>query len=74
MIGVNDVTTEVFTVADAQAVEDFAVANGVGMLSMWSLQRDNPGTPGQVSGSTSGLSDPAYSFSNIFNDYGAAVI
>jgi hypothetical protein len=74
MIGVNDVTTEVFTVADAQAVEDFAVANGVGMLSMWSLQRDNPGTPGQVSGSTSGLSDPAYSFSNVFNDYGAVVI
>ena len=74
MIGVNDVTTEVFTVADAQAVEDFARANGLGMLSMWSLLRDNPGTPGQVSDSTSGLSDPAYSFSNVFNDYGSVVI
>ena len=31
MLGVNDVTTEVFTLADAQAVEDYARAKGVGM-------------------------------------------
>ena len=72
MIGVNDVTTEVFTVADAQALLKFAAANGVGELSMWSLLRDLPGTPGQVTESTSGLLDPAYSFSKVFNVYGAA--
>ncbi|PRC52785.1 hypothetical protein C6A85_57145, partial [Mycobacterium sp. ITM-2017-0098] len=33
MIGVNDVLTEVFTVADAQALENFARAKGMGMLS-----------------------------------------
>jgi hypothetical protein len=73
MIGVNDVTTEIFTLADAQALEDFAVAKGVGELSMWSTQRDLPGTPGQVTDYTSGLTVPAYSFSKIFNDYGTAV-
>jgi hypothetical protein len=70
MLGVNDVTSEVFKVADAQALEDFARTKGIGMLSMWSLLRDNPGTLGSVSESTSGLSDAAGSFSNVFNDYG----
>jgi chitinase len=70
MLGVNDVTSEVFKVADAQALEDFARTKGIGMLSMWSLLRDNPGTFGAVSESTSGLSDPSGSFSNVFNDYG----
>lgn len=70
MLGVNDVTTEVFTVADAQALEDFARANGIGMLSMWQVLRDTPGTLGQASTGASGLSDPQGSFSNVFNDYG----
>lgn len=48
MLGVNDVITEVFTVSDAQALEDFARANGVGMLSMWQVLRDTPGTLGQA--------------------------
>lgn len=59
MLGVNDVTTEVFTVSDAQALEDFARANGVGMLSMWQVLRDTPpGTLGQATTGASGLSDP----------------
>ena len=29
-----------FTVADAKALEDFARSKGMGMLSMWSIQRD----------------------------------
>ena len=70
MIGVNDVLTEVFTVADAQTLEDFARAQGVGMLSMWSVTRDTPGTLGQASPTASGLSVPAGSFSNVWNDYG----
>jgi len=70
MIGVNDVTSEVFKPSDAQALEDFARAKGIGMLSMWSITRDTPGTLGQASATASGVSDPAGSFSNIWNDYG----
>lgn len=70
MLGVNDVVTEIFGVADAQALEDFSRTKGIGMLSMWSLLRDNPGTLGQVSEAASGLINVANSFSKIFNDYG----
>lgn len=70
MLGVNDVVTEIFGVADAQALEDFARTKGMGMISMWSLLRDNPGTLGQVSEAASGLSNPSNSFSDIFRDYG----
>ncbi|UXA16212.1 cellulase family glycosylhydrolase [Mycobacterium sp. SMC-4] len=70
MIGVNDVTTEVFTVADAHALEDFARVHGIGMLSMWSVTRDNPGTPGQATNNASGIDAPAGAFSGVWNDYG----
>ncbi len=70
MLGVNDVITEVFTVSDAQALEDFARANGIGMLSMWQVLRDTPGTLGQATTGASGLSDPQGAFSMVFNDYG----
>ena len=43
MIGVNDVTSEVFRQADAQKVVDFARRNKIGLLSFWNLQRDRPG-------------------------------
>ena len=70
MIGVNDIESEVFTVADAQALEDFARTRGIGMVSMWSERRDTPGTPGRSTPDTSGLDVPAGSFSNIWKDYG----
>ena len=70
MLGVNDLTYEVFTVADAQTLEDFARAKGLGMLAMWSVNRDTPGTLGRATLVASGLSDPAGSFSKIFYDYG----
>ncbi|WP_084626794.1 glycosyl hydrolase family 18 protein [Demequina aurantiaca] len=40
MIGQNDVAGEVFTIEDAQVVNEFAREHGVGQLSMWSLNRD----------------------------------
>lgn len=40
MIGQNDIAGEVFTLHDAEAVNKFARVNGVGQLSMWSLNRD----------------------------------
>ena len=70
MIGVNDVTSEVFTVADAQALEDYARAKGLGMVGFWSITRDTPGSLGQATPIASGLSAAAGSFSGIFKDYG----
>ncbi len=42
MIGQNDVQSEVFTLEDAAQTLAFARDNGVGMLSMWSINRDHP--------------------------------
>ena len=70
MIGVNDITSEVFTVADAQALNAFAVAKGLGMIGYWSVERDYPGTLGQPTHNASGVSSPAGSFSNAWNKYG----
>ena len=70
MIGVNDVTTEVFTIEDAQLLEDFARSKGLGMLSMWSVARDHPGGLGQATATASGLELAAGSYSAVFSDYG----
>ncbi len=40
MIGQNDIAGEVFTLEDAEVVNEFARSNGVGQVSMWSLNRD----------------------------------
>lgn len=70
MIGVNDITSEVFTTADAQLVEDFARRQGLGMLSMWSIARDNPGPLGQAGITHSGTASASGSYSAIWGDYG----
>ncbi|MEU2376926.1 carbohydrate binding domain-containing protein [Streptomyces misionensis] len=41
MIGKND-DGSTFTLADAQTVENFSAQNGVGRLSFWSVNRDQP--------------------------------
>jgi chitinase len=58
MIGVNDTSAEVFTTQDASELESFAAANGIQMLSFWSLGRDNSGS--------SGTSQSQYQFTNTF--------
>lgn len=40
MIGQNDTPDEVFTLADATALNQFALAHKVGRMSMWSANRD----------------------------------
>lgn len=73
MIGVNDVTTEVFTKQDAQQLLAAAQERGMGMLSMWSMNRDQPapsGQAGQVGIKHNGLSEAPYTFAGVFNDYG----
>ena len=42
MIGQNDVSSEVFYTDDAVRVRDHARSVGMGMLSMWSANRDRP--------------------------------
>lgn len=62
MIGVNDVPQNIFTVDDAGTVKDFSNTNDVGMISMWSLNNDNPSKTGLP-----GI--PAYTFTQTWADY-----
>jgi chitinase len=68
MIGQNDNPQEVFTLADAQLLVDFARTQGMARLSFWATSRDNGGCPGQTtaSASCSGVSQAPYAFSSIF--------
>ena len=72
MVGVNDTNTEIFQLADAKTVLNFAGANTyVTRLSMWSLARDNGGCPGQTwaSPTCSGVSQATFAFSSIFDGF-----
>ena len=42
MIGMNDATTETFTIADVNTLTSYAVSNGLAGLHFWSLDRDTP--------------------------------
>lgn len=42
MIGVNDVNSESFTLADVDAIRNFANQNHLNTLAMWSIARDYP--------------------------------
>ncbi len=44
MIGVNDVSTEIFTPADALSLASFAAQKNINLLSYWAMQRDQVGT------------------------------
>lgn len=48
MIGQNDVSGEVFSLADAKALNAFALKNGVSRMSMWSVNRDTTCGPNYV--------------------------
>jgi hypothetical protein len=72
MIGVNDEKPEVFTLADAQTVLEFAKKNSyVALLSLWSLQRDNGACSGNKSAKPicSGLRQSDYEFSREFGAF-----
>lgn len=53
MVGVNDLPWEVFTLADADALRSYALQQGVGRVSMWSLNRDRSCSIGELSDSAS---------------------
>ncbi|MBM9508749.1 cellulose binding domain-containing protein [Actinacidiphila acididurans] len=56
MIGVNDVSSETFTVADASQLVTFARGKGLAWLSMWSAGRDK-----QCAGGAQSWADPTCS-------------
>ena len=73
MIGINDVNTEIFQLADAQGLLNFANANSyITRLSMWSVARDNGGCANQgfASPTCSGISQANWAFSNILKPFG----
>jgi chitinase len=72
MIGQNDTAGEVFTIADAKAFNKYAVAQGVGRMSMWSLNRDatcgsNYADTRRVSDSCSGVEQGDKSFATLLS-------
>jgi chitinase len=69
MIGVNDVSSEVFTLADAQQVSAYVQTDSdVARTAIWSVGRDNGSMPGgqYASPTASGVAQTAYQFSGIF--------
>jgi len=69
MIGQND-DGSTFTLADAQTVESFAVAHGVGRLAFWSIDRDQPCSGSANSLSTcSEISQTPLAFTDAFVPY-----
>ena len=73
MIGINDVNTEIFQLADATSLLNFANANNyISRLSMWSVARDNGGCANQgfASPTCSGISQANWAFSNILKPFG----
>ena len=70
MIGQNDVAGEIFTLKDAQELSAYASAQGIGRLSMWSLNRDRTCSQNfpdvtKVSDGCSGVDQGGSSFATI---------
>lgn len=64
MIGVNDVASEVFSLADAAAVASFARQKHLGLVAFWAINRDQPGS-GSL-GLYSGVNTAAFEFHKAF--------
>ena len=72
MIGVNDTNTEIFQLADANTVLQFAQTHSyVTRLAIWSLARDNGSCAGQTwaSPTCSGVSQSTYAYSQAFEPF-----
>ncbi|MFI1537640.1 glycoside hydrolase family 18 protein [Streptomyces anandii] len=72
MIGVNDVSSEVFKVDDATQLVNFAKSKGIGWLSMWSAARDKQcaGGPKPTADATcSSITQDAFAFSKAFGAF-----
>ncbi|MFF4269080.1 cellulose binding domain-containing protein [Streptomyces sp. NPDC001536] len=72
MIGVNDVTTEIFKVDDATQLVNFAKSKGLGWLSMWSATRDKQcpgGAKNYADATCSSIVQAPHAFSKAFAAY-----
>ncbi|WP_371497290.1 cellulose binding domain-containing protein [Kitasatospora sp. NBC_00374] len=72
MIGVNDVATEVFTVADATQLADFAKTKHLAWLSMWSGTRDKAcpgGAKGFADATCSSIAQQPLDFTRALGSY-----
>ena len=71
MIGQNDTSGEIFTLADAATVESYAAQQGIALLSFWAEGRDNGGCPGDTSASStcSGISQSSGAFTQAFQAF-----
>ncbi|MES5823484.1 cellulose binding domain-containing protein [Streptomyces sp. RG80] len=72
MIGVNDVTTEIFKVEDATQLVNFAKSKGLGWLSMWSGTRDKQcagGAKNHADATCSSILQSEHAFSKAFAAY-----
>lgn len=75
MIGMNDVTTEVFDQQEARELLSWSRQKGIGLLSMWSINRDyqNPrGVIGYVDLTSSSLIQSPLEFMKLFNPFTGA--
>ncbi|PZF62878.1 carbohydrate-binding protein [Curtobacterium sp. MCPF17_047] len=66
MIGVNDVVSNVFTLADVDTVSAYARANALAGVHYWSLDRDTPCAQSTASATCSSRPDAALSYTNRF--------
>ncbi|BCM67111.1 MULTISPECIES: glycoside hydrolase family 18 protein [Streptomyces] len=72
MIGVNDVSSEVFKVDDATQLVNFAKSKGLGGLSMWSATRDKEcagGTKPTADATCSSVTQQKFAFTKAFAAY-----
>ena len=72
MNGIDDYpkTTEVTTLAHAQQILAFAQSKGMRVLSMWAIQRDNGGCPGNGGANNcSGIVQNTWDFSHILEPF-----
>ncbi|MFO0963964.1 MAG: cellulose binding domain-containing protein [Phycisphaerales bacterium] len=76
MLGYNDIAGEIFHVADAVQVLQFAQSHGVGSLSFWDANRDLPctGSPPQPDNFCSGVVQQPYEFSHTFRAFPAPAV
>ncbi|HEV2005618.1 MAG TPA: hypothetical protein VGQ85_03315 [Candidatus Limnocylindrales bacterium] len=62
--------TESTSLADAQALLDFATTNGLSNLSMWAIQRDNGGCPGSTGANNCcGIAQSTWEFSHLLSPF-----
>ena len=71
MIGQNDTSGEIFTLADATTVESHAAQQGIALLSFWAEGRDNGGCPGTTTAEStcSGISQSTGAFTQAFQPF-----